>query len=434
MSDDSDSGRLPAMAAGNGFDPARRRCLGVLGALPVVGALAPPVAAGAAGRGAATAGGLDGARGQFEIDGTHLNGAYTHPLSRTTAQALRDYLDGRLLNAASRAPGRPSEPPPNPALFARLIHADEDEIALVPSTMVGENHVVSGLGLPGSRQRVVTDAYHFEGSLYMYQELARQGLDVEIVRPRDNRIRLEDLDRAITPGTRLVAITLVSSINGFQHDLKAVCDLAHSRGALVYADIIQAAGTTPIDIHASGVDFAACATYKWLMGDFGMGFFYARRDRQPQLRRSQWGYRQMAGHTTHFLPFDPPGANVQDSVVREDLPGRIEVGTMSNAARAALGPSLQYLLALTPERIEAWRQPLLRRLHEALPRLGYQPMTPPDSRSALVSFAGENVGARIAPRLAAAGVAISVYRNHFRVSPSFYNTLDDVERLIEALS
>ena len=71
--------------------------------------------------------------------------------------------------------------------------------------------------------------------------------------------------------TKLVAVSLVSMINGFQHDLKALCDIAHSRGALVYADIIQGAGAVPIDVHAWGVDFCACATYKWLMGDFGVG-------------------------------------------------------------------------------------------------------------------------------------------------------------------
>ncbi|MEJ0057504.1 MAG: aminotransferase class V-fold PLP-dependent enzyme [Bacteroidota bacterium] len=100
----------------------------------------------------------------------------------------------------------------------------------------------------------------------MYGQLAKQGLDVHVVRDRDNKINLKDLDAAITPGTTLVALSLVSTVNGFQHDLKAICDIAHSRGALVYADIIQAAGAVPIDVRATGVDFCACASYKWLMG------------------------------------------------------------------------------------------------------------------------------------------------------------------------
>jgi selenocysteine lyase/cysteine desulfurase len=62
---------------------------------------------------------------------------------------------------------------------------------------------------------------------------------------------------------------LVSYLNGFQHDLKKICDLAHSHAAHIYADLVQAAGAVPIDVRAAGVDFCACGSHKWLMGDIG---------------------------------------------------------------------------------------------------------------------------------------------------------------------
>ena len=161
--------------------------------------------------------------------------------------------------------------------------------------------------MPGSNEAVVTDAYHFHGSLHLYGQLAKNGLKLTVVKPRDNRIDLNDLDAAIKPGTKLVALSLVSATTGFQHDLEAVCKLAHAKGAMVYADIIQAAGNVPIDVKRSGVDFCACATYKWLMGDFGIGFLYVRKDRLPQLKRPMIGYRQIANFVSHVLPFDPPG-------------------------------------------------------------------------------------------------------------------------------
>jgi selenocysteine lyase/cysteine desulfurase len=160
------------------------------------------------------------------------------------------------------------------AEFAALINARPSEIAFIPNTTTGENFVLNGLGLPASGGNVVTDALHFEGALIHLGALKRDGLDVRIVLPRDWRIQLEDLDRVIDNKTKLVELSLVAMFTGFQHDLKAVCDLAHSRGALVYADIAQAAGCTPIDVKASGVDFCACSSFKWLMGDFGLGFLY----------------------------------------------------------------------------------------------------------------------------------------------------------------
>jgi selenocysteine lyase/cysteine desulfurase len=104
-------------------------------------------------------------------------------------------------------------------------------------------------------------------------ELKKRGLDLRVVAPReDGRIDMKDLERVVDRNTKLVEVSLVSMYNGFQHDLKAVCALAHAHGAYVYADIIQGVGAVPLDVRASGLDFAATSSYKWLMGDFGLGF------------------------------------------------------------------------------------------------------------------------------------------------------------------
>ena len=74
----------------------------------------------------------------------------------------------------------------------------------------------------------------------------------------------------------------------------------------MYADIVQAAGNTPIDVRASGVDFCACSSFKWLMGDFGLGFLYVREALLDRvIRRSEYGYQQ-ADTAMHYLPSDPP--------------------------------------------------------------------------------------------------------------------------------
>jgi len=416
------------------LDYSRRQLLVAAGSLPLLGGLAATSCPALAASPKTAANGLQGLGQGFEIAGVYLNGAYMHPVSRAAAQAQRNFLDARLMNSGADKVDMGGDRDRAMASLGRLLHADRDELAWIPSTMFGENLVLNGLGIPHSRQRVVTDAYHFNGSLYMYMELAKRGLDVEVVRPRDNRIHLEDLDKAITPGTRLVALTLVSSVNGFQHDLKAVCDLAHSRGAMVYADIIQAAGNTLIDLHDSGVDFAASSTYKWLMGDFGLGVMYARRRSQDALRQIVWGYRQEGETTTHIFPFDVPGDKPLDTQPISGLAGKIEVGTLNNSAASALADSLEFIERVGVDAIHQWRQPLTARLQDAIPRLGFEPMTPLDSSSALVSFARKDAGKLLAPRLESAGVGISLYRNYFRVSPSFYNTSDDIEHLIEALS
>lgn len=417
-----------------GHNPSRRKWLTTVGLLPLAhDLLSQPKPAAAVAEQEKTGGTLP-AKGLFEVRGTFLNAAYTHPMSIATAEAARTYISGRIAGGRSSDEDMGLHRTETRAMFAKLINASPDELAWIPSTMVGENFVVAGLGLPGSSDRVVTDAYHFSGSLYLYGQLAKQGLDLHVLRPRDNRIDLNDLDAAITPKTKLVALSLVSTVNGFHHDLKTVCDLAHSRGALVFADIIQAAGAVPVDVHASGVDFCSCSSYKWLMGDFGVGFLYVRKDRLAQLKRSQFGYRQLAKFVTHTFPFDTPGEMPYEWEAHEDAGGHFQVGTLGNEAVAVLRNSLKYILDTDVEQIQKYRQPLIDRLQTELPKRGYLPMTAVNSTSPIVSFAFKDAAKILKPRLDAANINISVYENMFRISPSVYNDLTDINRLIDVLS
>ena len=366
---------------------------------------------------------------------TYLNNASVHPMSVSTRRAVQAFFD-------ARTSGSPENGTPDPrvpiqrvkSLFASLIGARETDIALVPSTTVGENLVVAGLGIPGSQGNVVTDALHFEGSLYMYQSLQQRGLDLRMVTPRDGRIDMKELERVVDGGTRLVAVSLVSWINGFRHDLEAVCDLAHRHGALVYADIIQAAGAMPIDVRALGVDFCASASYKWLMGDFGVGFLYVKEDHLDRVvRRTQYGFRQLEAFETHFLPGDPPGEGPISWKVRGGAAGYFEVGTWSTSTLAALSHSLEFIQKAGVDRIHAHNRALALRLQQELPRLGYAPLTPNESVGSIVSFVVKD-REDTARRLARARVDVSLGARRMRVSPSLYNNDEDVDALLAALS
>jgi selenocysteine lyase/cysteine desulfurase len=344
---------------------------------------------------------------------TYINSAYVHPMPNLGREALRRYLESRCSPVLDTHYDREQVK----AEFAALINAKPSEISFVPNTSTGENLVVNGLGIVGTDANVVTDALHFDGALLHLGELKRRsGLDVRIVTPRDFRIDLKDLERVIDGKTRLVEISLVAMTNGFQHDLKAVCDLAHSRGAYVYADIVQAAGNTPIDVRSSGVDFAACATFKWLMGDFGLGFLYVKEELLDRvLKRTQYGYYQAAEMQAHFLPGDEPGSSPYSWTLNHDA--TFETGTSGSGAQHILMETLPYIRKIGVEKIQAHRQPLLKKLREEMPRLGFTPLTPPESTSALISFTMRD-RAKVVERLKKANVNVRVAEDFLRVSPS----------------
>lgn len=364
---------------------------------------------------------------------TCLNNARWHPISIGATKAVQRYLEYKATGGGS-APDYGSDLQNRAkSLFADLVHSNASEISFVPSTTVGENLIASALDLPRSGGNVVTDALHFEGSLYQYGELAKKGLEVRIARPHEWRIELRDFDKLIDTKTKLVALSLVSMINGFQHDLRAVCDLAHSRGALVYADAVQAVGAVPVDVRATGVDFLACSSYKWLMGDMGLGFLYVREDLLDRLQRGQYGFRQLSGVQYHVFPYDPPGEAVMDWSQTSGAGGHFEVGTVSNTTLACLNHSLDYIQRIGVGNIQSHRQPLLSRLQKEMPRLGFEPMTPLDSVSPIVAFAKKDTR-EASERLRRATIDIAVYPHRVRISPSVYNDQADIDKLLEALS
>lgn len=373
---------------------------------------------------------------------SYLNGAFSHPMPRAAADAYHHAVEQRTTLAPPGVPFVYLNPPPDTtpmpidprAAFASLINAKREEISYIPNTSTGENLIVEALGIRRFDGNVVTDALHFEGALVHLLELKKQGLDLRLVMPHEGRIDLRDYERLVDRKTKLIEVSLVSMYNGFQHDLKAVCDLAHAHGAYVYADIIQAVGTVPIDVRATGVDFAAAATYKWLMGDFGLGFLYVREELLGSVvRRTHWSYESAPDTDTHLSPLDPQFPTPVTWTPGSDANRYFQLGTMANGVAAALRVSLPYIRQLGVENIQQWRQPMLRKLQAEMPRLGYRAQTPSESTSPIVSFAHKDAEA-LNKKLERGRVYVRVAPYYLRIAPSIYNDSHDVDRLLEALS
>ena len=412
----------------------------VLGGLGFAAAALRNLRAAAAGAGPPQAPTMDFPRkSDFLIDPgyTYLNAAYTHPIPKVSMDAARRAAEGRgrLPPPTGGQSGTPK------ALFAALINAKPSEIAYVSSTSAGENLVVQALDLERRFDgNVVTDGLHFEGALLHLLELRKHGLDVRIVKPtREGRIDFRDLERVVDKKTKLIEVSSASMYNGFQHDVKAVCDLAHANGAYVYADIIHSAGAEPFDAKATGVDFAACSTFKWLMGDFGIGFLYAREDLLDRIRRPVTGYYQAPNLEQFFPPNLPEGEYVPLTYALErSAAGTFETGTLTGGPAmnvALLTASLNYVTSLGVANIQAYRQPLIKRLQQEVPRLGFTPVTPPECTGPNVTFAMPNLAETNIPRkLQAARVNVRLSTHWMRLSPSVYNDMRDIERFLEVLA
>jgi selenocysteine lyase/cysteine desulfurase len=360
--------------------------------------------------------------GDFCVAGIWLDSAYFHPLSAGAVRSMQRYLHARSRDGVEPHFDFVGMQEGVRTLIAQLLNAGPDEISFAPSATSAENLVRAALGLSTSG-RIVTDRLHFEGSLYHYARLAERGVDVHIVAPTDGEIPLHDLRQALDRGVDLVAVSLVSAVNGFVHDLRTVCEFAHKAGALVYADVTQAAGAIPIDVKALDVDFCACSSYKWLMGDMGLGFLYVRREVFDRLTATQFGARQIL----------LAGSDSDRWRTRGGAAGLFEVGSISRVVAAALDYSLRYILDIGVDAIAAHRRPLLKRLREGGADVGLQPMTPKTSDGPILAFSHPRARGFAAP-LARAQIYATVYDDRIRVAPSVFNTERDVEQFLATIA
>lgn len=196
-------------------------------------------------------------------------------------------------------------------MFARLLNADDDEIALGPNATACQANLAAALAPTPGRNVIVTADFDFPSTRYMWHAQTQRGYQLRVVSSPDGiALPADVIASQIDERVAIVAIPLVAYTNGVKIDLKRIVDVAHDAGALVVVDAYQGAGIVPIDVKALGVDALVAGTHKWLCAPTtGLAFLYVRRELADRLLPAYPGWFAHT-HTTDFAKaFTPaPGA------------------------------------------------------------------------------------------------------------------------------
>lgn len=344
----------------------------------------------------------------------YMNVANHSPPSTPVQGAIRGFLED--WDDLSRHGDRRVEKACNG--FARLVGAEPDEIACQPNTSAGLTVVAEAIEYPHGANVVVNDLEN-PANLYPWMAQRWKGVEVRVVKGVDGAVRLEDVEGAVDNDTRVLSVSQVQWLTGARSDLGALADVAHDHGALLVVDGIQAAGSLSVDVSRDDVDFYACGSYKWLLGPSGAGFLYVREDLIDSVEPPFYGYRGIS-------------RNSLDTPRLKDTAKRLELGEPSYLSFVGTGAAIEMLLGLGARWIESRVLRLSGMLHDGLRDLGVDVVSPEDEemRSGVVSFAsGDDRGLHEA--LVAAGFVVSLRSAGIRVSANFYNTEDEVSRLLD---
>jgi selenocysteine lyase/cysteine desulfurase len=310
------------------------------------------------------------------------------------------------------------------ALAGKLVNADPNDIAFIKNTSEGVGIVAEGFPWqPGDN--IVTAAEEYPANIYPWMNLAARGVDMRAIASRERRLWLDDIRTAIDNRTRIVSLSWVEFASGFRNDLDAIAALCKERGILFFVDAIQGLGVFPLDVQRTPVDFLSADGHKWLLGPEGAGLFYARREAVDRLHAVGIGWNSVVG-SRNFSRIDfrlKPHA------------GRWESGTLNVAGITALGASLELLLEIgianVAERVLALTDHLCTRAEQA--GLEVFSSRAPEDKSGIVSLLVPGDVRQLVKRCRAEGLVINQRAGRIRVSPHCYNSVAEIDRLLETL-
>ena len=308
-------------------------------------------------------------------------------------------------------------------LFAELIGAAQDEVAITDCTGTGANLAVEMVEpLPGSN--VVFDESAYPSAAYPWMLPPRAHVERRFVKGRDGLIHLDDLSAAIDDRTIAVSVSHVSQETGFRHDLAAVAKLAHQHGAVLLVDAMQSTGALRIDVHEQDVDFLATGAMKWLLGSAGVGFFYAAKRHLERMPPHAGGQ----GAVTDDRPWD----------LREFKPKegaeRFHVGMPNLIGLAGTKSGLEILLETGMDAVEEQVLDLSGYCIAGMRERSLNVLTPmqPEHRAGVVAATMEDAS-QLWEFLYQRGVDTFYHGSLFRVDPHVFNNREDIDRFLEGV-
>lgn len=360
----------------------------------------------------------------------YLNHAGSGPLPRRGVARMQALADLVSRSGDRRWMERNTEMDRVRGLAARLLGARHaHEIAFVENTSAGLSLIAGGIDWkPGDS--IVSAAPEFPSNVYPWMQLRERGVELWQVPERDGRIDPDELLGMLDDRdgrTRMVALSSVQYGSGFRSDLARIGAACRERGILFVVDAIQSLGALPHDVEREFIDVCAASSHKWLLGPEGIGLLYVSDRVIEQIRPIRSGWRSMR------KMFDWSELEIDFAEGAK----RFETGTMNAYGIVALGGALEIFLEIGAGDLERRILALADSVAKGLADLGFQVISSrqPGETSGIVAAIHPKLGANdLVKRLAEKDVVAAARLGRFRVSPHFYNSEEEIDRMLGELA
>jgi selenocysteine lyase/cysteine desulfurase len=317
------------------------------------------------------------------------------------------------------------------AAAARLLGCHPASLTFGTGASHGLNLAALGLPLrPGDE--VVTGEGEFPAVVLAFRNLEEAGVALRLASPSSGRhVTAADLLAAVTPKTRVIAVSLVAFATGYRIDLDALRDACRERGLFLVVDGAQGIGALEFRTAEDPIDILAVSGYKWLLGPYGTGFTYVSPKLLPRLRVANVNWQTVEGAVNLNRPLAYE-LRFRDGACRFDTHERASLLNL-----AGFCASMEFLARVRVSTVQTHAMRLLDRLLLGLASTTLRPASDitTERRSTILALEAETPDAtrRAWRRLMDAGVVVSLRGGLIRVAPHLYNDEDDIDRLIAAV-
>jgi kynureninase len=311
------------------------------------------------------------------------------------------------------------------ASFAALVGADPDELAITGNVSLALATICSCIDF-SKRRKIVLSELDFPTDGHVALAHRARGAEVVFLRSPDGlTVPLEAYDEVIDEDTALVMVNRVLYRSSALIDAKEICRMARSAGAWTVVDDFHGAGIIPVDVHDLGCDFYTTGVLKWLCGGPGLAFLYARRDLLPSLEPLITGWfatREPFSFDLEHLDYHPTAR-------------RLEHGTPPAPVAFIAQGGIDVIAEVGPERIREWQGDLTDYVIARADEAGLAVRTPRDrtARGGVVNVGVGSEAGKVCHALLERDVCTDYRGDGIRVSPHFFNTEADIDRLFDTL-
>jgi kynureninase len=349
-------------------------------------------------------------------------------MPRQTARNLADYAETWATRGVRGWEERWWEMPAEVGnKIARVIGAPAGTVSMHENVTTAHMVALSCVRPSGARKRIVCSAMDFPSMVYLYRAQQAAGFELRVVPAEDDlTVSTDRMLDAIDESTAVVAFSHVLFRTSSIMDADAIIRRARQVGATAILDTYQSAGIIPVDVETLGVDFAVGGCLKWLCGGPGNAFLYTRPDLLKHAKPS------FTGWLSHEHPFD---FDIGDVAIRGDAMHMMN-GTPSIPAYYAAIAGLDIINAVSVDRIREASRRMTARLLTLVDEYGFTSAASrnPDRLAGTVAV---NVpDAPLVSRTLKARDFIVDYRPPvgIRISPHFYNTMDEIDRVMAEIA